>query len=165
MQNQRFSELEGLQIAAEIERRGGELYRRAARVNQNPKTQQALVQLAREEEVHEREFLRLASQLRAARGDAEPPEDELTPAFLSATAADIAFSGGLMELVPGRGFEDPAAVLRYAIESEQNSIAFYRTISEQVRTEEQRLVFQEIIRQEKNHLDQLKKMLDERGKR
>ena len=56
MQIHSFSDLEGLRIAVEMERRGGDFYRRAAKVSKDPGTAQLLSQLAQEETGHELDF-------------------------------------------------------------------------------------------------------------
>lgn len=162
MQNLRFSDLEGLRIAAEMERRGGEFYRHASRIAKKSDAKQLLTKLADEERIHELEFGKLDAQLRRDRGEEdEQYYDEEVSAYLSAVAAEVVFSGGLIGLAKDHGIESPEAILKNAIQSEKDSILFYSEMILQARSDEARRVFREIVRQEKFHLNQLQKMLQE----
>ena len=101
-----FSDVEGLRIAVEMERRGEDFYRRAAKVSRAPETVSLLNDLADDEVLHGREFQRLYDQACARRGGCDEAYDSETNAYLSAIAADIVFPGGLMALRQA-GFEDP----------------------------------------------------------
>ncbi len=150
-----FNDLEGLRIAIEMEKRGEDFYRRAAKVSRSEETVSLLNHLAEDEVVHAAEFERLYN-LALQRHDAAAEEnyDEETSAYLSAVAADIVFSSGLMAL-RRVGFESPEAVLEYAIQSEKDSILFYTELTGCAKTEHCRNTFQEIARQERRHLARL----------
>lgn len=151
-----FSDLEGLRIAIEMERRGEDFYRRAALVSRSEETVLLLNSLAEDEKLHGREFTRLYELASARRID--EPYDRESGAYLSALAAEIAFPGGLMAL-RRKGFEDARAVLETAIQSEQDSILFYTALSDRARDGETRLTFEEIARQERGHLARLQARL------
>ena len=87
------------------------------------------------------------------------PDDE-AGAYLSAVAADIVFSDGLMAL-RSAGFDSPAGALQEAIQSEKDSILFYTELSENAFDPAARKVFEEIIRQEKGHLRTLQLRLND----
>ncbi len=161
MQNLRFSDLEGLRIASEMERRGGEFYRHAARVSKNPDAVTLLSRLAEDETIHEQEFKRLAEQLLKNKDaqEEDPYYSEEVSAYLSAVAAEVVFKGGLMDLVKDQGLDSPEAILKSAIRSEKDSVLFYSEMVLQARSESTRQVFQEIVRQEKFHLNKLQRML------
>ena len=143
-----FSDREGLRIAVEMERRGEDFYRRAALVSTSPEAIAQLKSLADDEVRHRREFTRLYEQA----GDVpETPYDEETNAYLSAIAADIVFTGGLMAL-RRTGFNSPADVLREAIASEKDSVLFYTELAARAGTDTARDTFLEIARQERGHL-------------
>lgn len=165
MENLRFSDLEGLRIAAEMEQRGGEFYRRASRIAKDPRALALLNELAADEKAHELEFQKLFDQRALGREDEEEQYySEEASLYLSAIAADIVFAGGLSGLAKDRGFENPAEILAYAIGSEKNSILFYSEMIVQARNQETRLAFQEIVRQEKFHLGKLQSMLMQQAK-
>lgn len=150
-----FNDLEGLRIAVEMERRGEDFYRRAARVSRSEETVSLLNRLAADEIVHAREFERLREAALAVREDAaEEAYDEETTAYLNAVAADIVFPDGLMAL-RRVGFESPQAVLEYAIGSEKDSILFYTELAGCAKTARYCETFLEIARQERGHLARL----------
>lgn len=145
-----FSEAEGLRIAVEMERRGEDFYRLAAKVSRSEEMVALLNSLANDEVRHGQEFRRLAD---CTLQDACIYDVE-TGAVLTAIAADIAFPGGLMALRRS-GFDDPRAVLADAIQSEKDSILFYTELANCARDERHRATFQEIARQERGHLARL----------
>lgn len=156
MQNSVFSDMDGLRIAAEMEKRGGEFYRLAARVCPSEETRALLTALAADESVHLAEFQRLYERERQ-RSDA-PVYREETGALLSSIAADIVFTDGVVGLA--RRLDDPVAILNEAIRSEQDSIRFYEEMTRAAEGQTAR-VFGDIIRQERGHLNRLQKSLSE----
>ncbi|NLG25798.1 MAG: ferritin family protein [Clostridiales bacterium] len=155
---QSFDARSGLRIAIEMERRGGEFYRRAARVVKSPDTAATLDVLAQDEAIHQRDFERLLA-LAEARAGGQAPTDLERSAYLSAVASDLAFPGGLMSLAGE--LEDVKAILRYAIQSELDAIEFYGRMVDSARQEEERVTFQQIRSKEMDHLKRLQSMLDE----
>lgn len=156
-----FNDLEGVRIAAEMESRGEQFYRRAARVSRSPETIALLNSLADDEVLHMREFSRLYQEACAhyeRAGVPCPAYDEETNAYLSAIAADIVFPEGLMAL-RREGFESPEAILAAAIDSEKDSLLFYTELADKTGDEHARSLFLEIVRQERGHLSRLQKLL------
>lgn len=152
-----FSDLEGIRIAIEMERRGESFYRRAAKVSRNQDAVAMLVSLADDEMRHQAEFERLY-RAEAEAGMSNETYDDETNAYLTAIAAEVVFPRGLMGL-KAVGFEDPAAVLNHAIASEKDSILFYSEMQDRTGDEHARLVFSEIIRQERGHMFRLQRQL------
>jgi rubrerythrin len=160
MSSHRFSDLEGLRIAVEMERRGVEFYRRASRLTKSAQVDALLVELAAEEEQHQRDFERLLARHCNCRQDREPAcYSAETSAYLSAIAADVVFSGGLMQVERLGGFDSLAAILTTAIDSEKNSILFYTELRDLTDDSNAREVFSHIISQEKLHLAKLQQQL------
>lgn len=149
-----FSDVEGLRIAMEMEHRGEDFYRRAAKVSKSQESVALLKTLAEDERLHGMEFKRLHDLACKRRGGCEKVYDDETNAYLSAIAADVVFSGGLMALKQV-GFENPRAVLMNAIASEKDSILFYTELAAHAQDEEARATFMEITRQERGHLARL----------
>ncbi len=156
MQTCPFGDLEGLRIAAEMEKRGGEFYRLAAKVSRSQEAKELLTSLAADEAVHLREFQRLYEKAEEEKRTPYAPE---RAAFLSAMAAEIAFPEGVVGVA--RHLENPEAILRHAIQSEQDSIRFYTELTKTSGCESMVSVFEDIIRQETGHLRRLQKMLSE----
>ena len=142
-----FSDAEGLRIAIEMERRGEAFYRRSARISRNPDTVRVLEQLAADEMIHRAEFEKLLQRTDVSEEEYDPE----TNAYLTALAADVVFSEGLMAL-RHTGFESPEGALLEAIQSEKDSVLFYTELAERATEEGARAIFNEIIFQEKAHL-------------
>ena len=153
-----FSDLEGIRIAIEMERRGELFYRRAARVSRSEETVALLNALARDEQYHRAEFERLY-RAESDGGLSDAAYDDETNAYLSAIAAEVVFPEGLMGLKDA-GFEDPTAVLLSAIASEKDSILFYSELQNRTSDPHARDVFIEIARQERGHLFRLQRQLE-----
>ena len=154
-----FSDLEGIRIAAEMERRGESFYRRAAKVSKSEQTVSMLLSLARDEQMHRAEFERLYIE-EEKNGMSKKAYDDETNAYLTAIAAEVVFPKGLVALMDS-GFEDPVAVLRYAIASEKDSIMFYTELMVHASDDHARDVFCEITRQERAHLYRLQRQLSQ----
>jgi len=153
-----FSDLEGLRIAIEMERRGESFYRRAARVSKSEETIAMLNSLANDELHHRAEFERLyKAELEG--GMSDKAYDDETNAYLTAIAAEVVFPKGLMALRE-EGFENPVAVLNHAIASEKDSILFYSEMQNLTHDERAKAVFGEIIRQERGHMFRLQRQLE-----
>lgn len=150
-----FNDLEGLRIAAEMEKRGEVFYRKSARVSKKREVIDMLESLAADEMQHLAEFNRLYEEA-AKRRDAHSyaTYDDEANAYLSAIAADIVFPGGLMELRQV-GFDDILAVIEYAIHSEKDSILFYTELARLAEDQTARDTFLEIVNQERAHMQRL----------
>ena len=153
-----FSDLEGIRIAIEMERRGESFYRRAARVSKCEDTVKMLLSLAADEMHHKAEFERLYKQESEA-GMSDKAYDDETNAYLTAIAAEVVFPRGLMAL-KDEGFENPEAVLLHAIASEKDSVLFYSEMQMHTSDAHAKDVFGEIIRQERGHLFRLQRQLE-----
>ena len=159
----RFSDLEGLRIAVEMERRGCEFYRHAVRVAKNPKTIELLTKLAADEEEHEKEFALMLDALPQRQIESDYYDEE-SSAYLSAIAAEIVFQDGLMGMVKNKAYESPQAILEYSIQSEKDSTLFYSEMIMLAKNPSAAAVFRAIVRQEKSHLSKLQQMLMELGR-
>ncbi|MGJ4850484.1 ferritin family protein [Bacillota bacterium Meth-B3] len=155
-----FSDLEGLRIAIEMEKRGAELYRHAARVSRRPEVVALVHRLERDELDHQREFSAHYERLRDAHVEAEPYAEE-SSAYLAAVAADVVFPGGLVEMASHAIVDGPAAILRRAIQSEKDSILFYGEMIERAQSEAARRAFADIVTEERRHMQELIDMLME----
>ncbi len=160
MESHAFSDLEGLRIAVEMERRGVEFYHRAARLTKSESIVAMLEELAAEEEGHQRDFSKLMEDQCAGRyAEAAVCYAGETSAYLSAIAADIVFPGGLMEVGRRGGFDSLPAILTTAIDSEKNSILFYSELRDLTGDEGAKSAFGSVIAQEKVHLARLQQQL------
>ena len=78
---------------------------------------------------------------------------------VAAMAADIAFPEGVIGLK--EGIDNPEAILKSAIASEEDAIRFYTEMAHATACEQTARVFNDIVRQEQGHLHRLQKMLSE----
>lgn len=157
MQCNAFSDMDGIRIAAELERRGGEFYRLAARVCRLASEKELLMRLAEEEAVHLSEFQRLYER-EVKRGKSAVCSSEQS-ALLHSIAADIAFPDGVVGIA--HALDDPAAILGEAIRSEKDSIRFYEEMARATLDGQTAGVFMDIVGQEKAHLNHLQKALSD----
>ena len=159
MQNVKdFNDLEGIRIAVEMERRGRDFYEMAARVAKSDQMGRLLQQLKAEEIVHMQQFGRLYER-EQQREAASRPYSRETSAYLTALAADIVFSDGLVSVGVKGGFDDPKVMLEEAVASEQDSIDFYATLADETDDPRAKEIFGEIIAQEKSHQERLRAQL------
>ena len=149
-----FNDLEGIRIAIEMERRGRDFYGAVAKMAQNA----PLEVLRAEENAHMNQFRRLYDLEQELLSGDEAYSAE-TSAYLTAVAADIVFSDGLVSVGVRGGFSEPQVILAESIRSEQQSIDFYRALSETTRDAHAACVFREIIAQEQMHLERLRGQL------
>lgn len=153
-----FDDLEGIRIAVEMERRGRDFYEMAARLTKNQQMNELLLKLKAEEVVHMQQFGRLYDR-EQKRAEQIKPYSRETSAYLTALAADIVFSDGLVAVGVKGGFDDPVVMLTEAVESEQESIDFYSTLAKETEDDHTRDIFREIIAQEKTHQERLRAQL------
>ena len=140
---------EGLYIALAMERRGINLYSRAARLVKDESLKELLSELEVEERVHFAKFKSLLSEL-----EDNLPDDE-TLALAAAKAADGFFPGGVMQMSMEGALKSRETMLESAIEAEVNSVAFYEKLAEG-KSEEQRKLLLGIAEEEKKHRDVLR---------
>ena len=146
-----FSDEEALRIAAQIERKGERFYRVAQKLSDSQEMTNLLELLRRQED-----------ELLAKKGDFEDETfSEESAAFLSALASEVVFPGGVMASMMNRKIDTIPDLLLYAISTEKDSILFYMELVQNTKVPENIPVFQQIIQEEKRHLFDLQRMLEE----
>ena len=147
-----------LAIAEEIERNGAAFYRTAAQGATDNSARDMLEELARMEDQHEKTFAGLRAQLTAE--DKKPgafdPEDE-TARYLKALADRRVFNEKAIDL------SSLKEVLKEAIITEKDSIAFYVGMRELVGANLGRDKISAIIKEEMGHLVLLTDKLEKLG--
>lgn len=151
VEKQKFSDREGLRIAAEMEKRGYTFYTHALRLAKSEVVKNLLKRLSDDEKIHYQAFIRLMENTESS----DEAYEEEAAAFLSTIASEIAFPGGLMALGMEDGFDDPVKILLHGIQSEKDSILFYSEMVKQAKEPEVKHSFREIIREEVGHLRDL----------
>lgn len=141
---------EVFEMAEQIERNGGDFYRRAADAVTDPDARAFLEGLAVLEIEHEQTFAELRKKVTGA--TTEPsyvdPEDQAV-AYLRALVAGTVFDEEVWAIEPG---DDDVAIMTKALRAEKDSIAFYCGLREMLTDPEDRGMVDEIIREEMRHV-------------
>ncbi len=133
--------------AVEMERRAVRMYERALLLFSG-----ACEGLIRDILSQEREHLRRFTEMGGKCGGFEEC------ALLSAQAADVLFSGGLVEMQRMGAFDSPQKLLAFAASEEQGAVEQYTAFAEAAEGEYKR-AFLDIAGEEKKHLASLNAML------
>ena len=135
---------EALYIACEMEKRAIRLYERALMVFEGSACQEAISAILQDERSHLKQFSALGAQAPGfERGQ-----------MLAAQAADVLFSGGLVEAQRKGAFASPEALFTYAANEEAGAIRRYGQFAEQLTGEAGR-AFAAIAQEEKGHHEKL----------
>lgn len=155
-----FNADEIFQIAIQMERNGGNFYRKAAEKSEYDKAKQILLGLATMEDRHEEMFTEMRAELGA--GAARPvtfdPDDQAA-LYLEALVDGKVFNYKSDPWEGLTGNESLADILEISIGLEQDAIVFYLGIYEVVPPELGRDKIQDIIREEMGHITALHKQL------
>ena len=140
---------EALYIACEMEKRAIRLYERALMVFSDSPCREAIGQILSDERSHLAQFSALGAQ---------------APGFergqvLAAQAADVLFSGGLVEAQRKGAFASPEALFTYAAEEEAGAVERYGSFAQQL-TGSAREAFEAISEEEKGHHAKLTYLAD-----
>jgi rubrerythrin len=160
----RFSVLEGLRIAVEIERNGERFYREVKGMARSSDAAAQIEALREQEEKHVAIFARMYREM-AEKVEEEPSLvfDEETNAYLSAIAAEVVSPGGVLAALSRERPKHLAGVLVAAMNTEKDSILFYMELADAANDPLAREAFRAIIEEEKKHLVTLQAMLEEIG--
>ena len=148
------NEGQALCVAVEMERRAIRVYERALMLA----TDEAVVAGIREILADEREHLRRFSEMRA--DHPVPVEEEKL--LISSMAAEVLFTGGVMEMKREQALTTLVGLYRYAAESEAGAVETYGTFASKCGDDRVHDTFRAIVREESEHLtvlmDKLEKM-------
>ncbi|MBR3018454.1 MAG: hypothetical protein IKH57_15480 [Clostridia bacterium] len=139
---------EALFIACEMEKRAIRLYERALAIFADGSCQEAIRAILVEERHHLARFSDMGCE---------------TPGFeraqlLAGQAAEVLFSGGLMEAQRKGAFDSVLRLYEYAAEEEKQAIARYEEFAEGLRGAAS-VAFQQIGMEETGHLKKLNEMI------
>ena len=155
-----FNADEVFEMAEQIERNGAGFYRKAAGLGHGKPAAELLLNLAKDEDEHERTFTRMRSQLTAAaRAETNfDPEGE-GALYLHAMVQGRIFNFKAVPADKLTGAESLQDILRIAIELEKDSILFYYTLRKMVPEEAGKARIHDIIDQEVGHIATLSKRM------
>jgi rubrerythrin len=146
-----FSAREIYHLAIQIEKNGEKFYREALEKISNPLLRELIIWIADQELEHQKWFSKKMAALEDKVDDLAL--EETGNAVLQNILGDQTFSLKEADLSNMNNVED---LLRQAIEFENDSILFYEMIGTLVDDEETSWRLQEIIKEEKNHIELLK---------
>jgi len=146
--NNRFSSVEVLEMAKDIEKNGENFYRTHASHHSDPELKKLLRRLAREEEKHYNTFNELSKKSRAEEGDTNYIYDYQVSAYLEALVEYTVFppADEIEEEV-----KDIDELLTIGIMAEKDSIVFYQEMLEN-NTGKTADILEKLIAEEKKHL-------------
>ena len=148
------NEGQALCVAVEMERRAIRVYERALMLA----TDEAVVAGIREILADEREHLCRFSEMRA--DHPVPAEEEKL--LISSMAAEVLFTGGVMEMKREQALTTLAGLYRYAAESEAGAVETYGNFASKCEDKRVHDTFMAIVLEESEHLtvlmDKLEKM-------
>ena len=148
------NEGQALCVAVEMERRAIRVYERALMLAKDP----AVIAGVREILADEREHLRRFSEMRA--DHPVPAEEEKL--LISSMAAEVLFTGGVMEMKREQALQTLIGLYRYAADSEAGAVETYGGFASKCADAKVHDTFMAIVHEESEHLtvllDRLEKM-------
>lgn len=151
------NEGQALCVAVEMERRAIRVYERALMLA----TDEAVVAGIREILADEREHLRRFSEMRA--DHPVPAEEEKL--LISSMAAEVLFTGGVMEMKREQALTTLAGLYTYAAESEAGAVETYGSFASKCGDAKVHDTFMAIVHEESEHLTVLLNKLEQMGAR
>lgn len=155
-----FNADEVFEMAVRIEENGAAFYLKAADLNPDPKNRKFLENLAAMEKGHKKVFSEMRKTLvdKEKAGKIFDPNDELS-LYLASLADSIGGEGSPAAADALTGSESLAEILNIAIGLEKDSILFYLGLKDMVPEKQGRGRIDDIIKQERQHVAQLKSVL------
>ena len=160
-----FNADEIFEMAIRIEENGAAFYRKAAELNADQETRKFLSNLAAMEEVHQKVFAEMRKTLKDIEkgGKVFDPNDELS-LYLASLADTIGGEGNPAAADALTGGESLDQILNTAIGLEKDSILFYLGLKDMVPEKHGRDRIDDIIKEERRHVAQLRGVLDKMAK-
>ena len=146
------NEGQALCVAVEMEMRAIRVYERALMLATDP----AVVSGIREILADEREHLRLFSEMK----EKYPVPVEEEKLLISSMAAEVLFTGGVMEMKREQALTTLMGLYRYAAESEAGAVETYGNFASKCTDAKVHDTFMAIVREESEHLTVLLEKLE-----
>ena len=142
------NECQALCIAVEMERRAIRVYERALMLAQDEQVRAGIEEILADERRHLQRF----SAMRECRMVDEAEERLL----ISAMAAEVLFTGGVMEMKREQALTTLRGLYQYAADSEADAVRTYADFAKKCTDAQVQAVFMDIIREESSHLVELR---------
>ena len=146
------SEGQALCVAVEMERRAIRVYERALMLTADPAVAEGIREILQDE----REHLRRFSEMKAL----YPVPEEEEKLLISSMAAEVLFTGGVMEMKREQALLTLKGLYRYAAESEAGAVETYGGFAAKCADKAVEEVFMSIVREESEHLTVLVEKLE-----
>lgn len=148
------------EMAEQIERNGGDFYRRAVEIVTEPEARDFLKHLAVLEVEHEHTFAALRKKVSAVTPeDSIDDREDLAVTYLRALVTGTVFDEALWSIDAG---DDVVAILKKALRAEKDSIGFYLGLREMLSDPDDRATVDEIVREEMRHVGMITVQLSKR---
>ncbi len=145
------NECQALCIAVEMERRAIRVYERALMLAQDEEVRQGISDILADEQRHLRRF----SEMRTCHQLSEAEERLL----ISAMAAEVLFTGGVMEMKREQALATLKGLYQYAADSEADAVRTYADFARKCDDPAVQGAFMDIVREESSHLMELRSRL------
>ena len=157
-----YNDLEALEIAIQIEKRGENFYKQAGSLTEDQSIKAMLQELADQERDHAATFQGIYNELSQKKQDFDDAylyEPEVT-AYLRAMTESSVFPTDERLKEIADGLEDIKDVLAFGIQAEKDSILFYAEMTINARYVEAKDAFRRLLKEEKKHLVDLQTRLN-----
>ena len=148
------NEGQALCVAVEMEKRAIRVYERALMLATEPAVVAGIKEILADECEHLRRFSEMKEKYPV------PAEEEKL--LISSMAAEVLFTGGVMEMKREQALTTLVGLYRYAAESEAGAVETYGTFASKCQDKKVHDTFMAIVREESEHLtvllDKLEKM-------
>jgi rubrerythrin len=142
------NECQALCIAVEMERRAIRVYERALMLTTDEQVRRGINEILSDERRHLQRF----SEMRACHQLAEAEERLL----ISSMAAEVLFTGGVMEMKREQALTTLRGLYQYAADSEADAVRTYADFAKKCTDPALHDVFMDIVREESSHLVELR---------
>ena len=160
---EKFSALEVMEMAKDIEKRGKKFYLKHAEATENRDLRELFRQLAADEQDHYDKFVALTEELRNGSEDEDYLYEEEVSAYFDYLVEYSVFpKDDSKESI--EALNDVEKALKLAIQAEKDSILFYREMCDYNEGKTLEAVSQ-LIEEEKDHLRALGKYIEEYGRK
>ncbi len=138
------NEGQALCVAVEMERRAIRVYERALMLAKDPQVIEGIEEILSDE----REHLKRFSEMKAE----HPVPAEEEKLLISSMAAEVLFTGGVMEMKREQALTTLTGLYRYAADSEAGAVETYGSFAAKCADEKVHDTFMAIVREESEHL-------------
>ena len=145
------NECQALCIAVEMERRAIRVYERALMLAQDPQVAAGVREILADERRHLARF----SEMRTY----HPVDEAEEKLLISSMAAEVLFTGGVMEMKREQALTTLRSLYEYAADSEAGAVRTYAEFAQKCADPAVHDVFMSIVREESSHLTELRAKL------